>query len=58
MKLISCFQDGQLKILMEVIGVDNSPPNAKGGGGKSSQHKQIFITLKKGLWLYLESHMI
>jgi hypothetical protein len=32
MKLISCFQDGQLKILMEVIGVGNSPPNV--GEGK------------------------
>jgi len=31
MKLISCSQDGQLKTLMEVIGVGNSLSDVEGG---------------------------
>jgi len=51
MKLISYSWDGQLKTLMEVIGVSNSLFDVK--GGRSSQQKQFFLkTFKRGLWLY------
>ena len=41
MKLISCSWDGQLKTLMEVIGVSNSLFDVE--GGRSSQQKQKFL---------------
>jgi len=57
MKLISCSWDGQLKTLMEVIGVSNSLFDVE-KGEVVNRNKKKFITFKRGLWLNWESHMI
>ena len=57
MKLICYFEDGQLKTLIEVISVNNSFFYVE-EGEVVKRNKKKYITLKRGLQLCLETHMI